>query len=50
MREREGVVIYDDFRFNYRGAVIGRDSYMQSAISRWMQTSVIVSKLQITYG
>lgn len=50
MQEREGVVIYDDFQFNYREAAIGRDSYMQSAISRWMQTSVGVSKLHIMYG
>lgn len=50
MREREGAVIYDDFHFNYREAAIGRDSYMQSAISRWMQTSAGVSKLHIKYG
>lgn len=45
MREKEGVVIYDDFQFNYREAAIGRDNYRQSAISHWMLTSAGVSKL-----
>lgn len=49
MRERERVVIYDDFQFNYREATTGRDSYMQSAIRCWMQTSAGVSKLHINY-
>lgn len=49
MQEREGVVIYDDFQFNYREAAIGRDSYMQSAIRCWMRTSADVSKLHINY-